>query len=229
MSFVDNPIFGILITIIAFEISVFINKKTKLPILNPVFISMIIIISFLLVLNIDFDSYNKGGSYITFFLTPATVILAVPLYKQFDLLKKNLLPILIGVFIGCLTSISSIIFLSKYLNVNTQIGLSLIPKSITTPIGIEVSNQIGGIPSITIICIIITGVIGAVLGPSVCKFFKIKDKIAIGVSIGTSSHALGTTKAMELGETEGAMSSLSIGIAGIITVLLTPILIKFIG
>ncbi|MEJ8554377.1 LrgB family protein [Tepidibacter sp. Z1-5] len=229
MSFVDNPIFGILITIIAFEFSVLINKKTKLSIFNPVFISMIIIISFLLILDIDFDSYNKGGNFITFFLTPATVILAVPLYNQFELLKKNLFPILIGVFIGCLTSISSIIFLSKYLNVNTQISLSLIPKSITTPIGIEVSNQIGGIPSITIVCIIITGVIGAVLGPSVCKFFKIKDKVAIGVSIGTSSHALGTTKAMELGETEGAMSSLSIGIAGIITVLLAPILVKFIG
>lgn len=229
MSFVNNPMFGILITIIAFEVSVLINKKTKLSILNPVFISMIIIIAFLLILDIDFDSYNKGGNFITFFLTPATVILAVPLYKQFDLLKKNLFPILIGVFVGCLTSISSIIFLSKYLNVNTKIGLSLIPKSITTPIGIEISSQIGGIPSITIVCIIITGVIGAVFGPSVCKFFKIKDKVAIGVSIGTSSHALGTTKAMELGETEGAMSSLSIGIAGIITVILAPILVKFIG
>lgn len=229
MDFVNNPMFGILITIIAFEISVLINKKTKLSILNPVFISMIIIIAFLLVLDIDFDSYNNGGNFITFFLTPATVILAVPLYKQFDLLKKNLFPILIGVFVGCLTSISSIIFLSKYLNVNTKIGLSLIPKSITTPIGIEISNQIGGIPSITIVCIIITGVIGAVFGPSICKLFKIKDKVAIGVSIGTSSHALGTTKAMELGETEGAMSSLSIGIAGIITVLLAPLLIKFIG
>ncbi|WFD11650.1 LrgB family protein [Tepidibacter hydrothermalis] len=229
MNLVNNPIFGILITIIAFEISVLINKKIKLSILNPVFISMIIIISFLLILDIDFDAYNKGGNFITFFLTPATVILAVPLYKQFELLKKNLFPILIGVFVGCLTSISSIIFLSKCLNVNTKIGLSLIPKSITTPIGIEISNQIGGIPSITIVCIIITGVAGAVLGPSLCKFFKIKDKVAIGVSIGTSSHALGTTKAMELGETEGAMSSLSIGIAGIITVLLAPILIKFIG
>lgn len=229
MDFVNNPMFGILITIIAFEISVLINKKTKLSILNPVFISMIIIIAFLLVLDIDFDSYNNGGNFITFFLTLATVILAVPLYKQFDLLKKNLFPILIGVFVGCLTSISSIIFLSKYLNVNTKIGLSLIPKSITTPIGIEISNQIGGIPSITIVCIIITGVIGAVFGPSVCKLFKIKDKVAIGVSIGTSSHALGTTKAMELGETEGAMSSLSIGIAGIITVLLAPLLIKLIG
>ncbi|WP_099187247.1 LrgB family protein [Tepidibacter mesophilus] len=229
MNFVNNPIFGVLITILAFEISVLINKKTKLSILNPIFISMIIIISFLLILDIDFDSYNKGASFITFFLTPATVMLAVPLYKQVDLLKKNLLPILIGVFVGCLTSISSIIFLSKYLNVNTKISLSLIPKSITTPIGIEVSNQIGGIPSITIVCIIITGVIGAVLGPPLCKFFKIKDKVAIGVSIGTSSHALGTTKAMELGETEGAMSSLSIGIAGIITLLLAPILIKFIA
>ncbi len=229
MSSVNNPIFGIFITIIAFEISVFINKKTKLAILNPVFLSMIIIISFLLVLDIDFDSYNKGGSFITFFLTPATVILAVPLYKQFELLKKNLVPILIGIFVGCLTSISSIIFLSKYLNVNTKISLSLVPKSITTPIGIEVCNQIGGIPSITIVCIIITGVIGAVFGPFVCRLFKIKDKVAIGVSIGTSSHALGTTKAMELGETEGATSSLSIGIAGIITVLLAPLLIKFIG
>ncbi|SHG92012.1 LrgB family protein [Tepidibacter thalassicus] len=223
---INTPLFGILISIIAFEFGIFINKKTKLAIFNPLLISILTIIIFLLKFNINLSVYNKGANFISFFLSPATVILAVPLYKQLNILKSNLIPILIGISIGCITAIISVSFLIKLFNISNDIGLSLIPKSITTPIGIEVSRQIGGIPSITVVAIIITGILGAIIAPVVCKIFKIKNKIAVGIAIGTSSHALGTTKAMEIGEIEGAMSSLSIGIAGLITVFLAPALIK---
>jgi predicted murein hydrolase (TIGR00659 family) len=226
IKFINTPIFGILITIIAFEIGLFINKKTKVSIFNPLLISILIIITFLLKFNIDLDIYNKGANFISFFLGPATVILAVPLYKQLDLLKSNLISIVVGICVGCITAVVSVLYLIKLFNLTNSVGLSLVPKSITTPIGIEVSNNIGGIPSITVVAIIITGILGAVMGPFICKLFRIKDKIAVGIAIGTSSHALGTTKAIELGETQGAMSSLSIGIAGLITVFLAPLLIK---
>lgn len=222
----DTPTFGILLSLLSFEFGIFVYKKTKIPIFNPLLISISLIILFLLQFNIDVYSYNKGGNLITFFLTPATVLLAVPLYKQFDLLKKNFIPIIIGILVGCICALLSVIFLIKIFNLNNSVGISLIPKSITTPIGIEVSKQLGGIPSITVVSIIIAGIMGAVIGPSLCKIFNIKDEVAVGIAIGTASHALGTTKAIELGETQGAMSGLSIGIAGLITVFLSPLLIK---
>lgn len=142
-------------------------------------------------------------------------------------MKSNSIAIISGVLVGCITSIISTAILSNIFGVDPLIGLSIIPKSVTTPIGIELSKQIGGIPALTLVTIIIAGNIGYIAAPFICKLFGIKDKVAIGVSIGTSSHGLGTTKAMELGEVEGAMSGLSIGLAGIFTVILAPILIKF--
>lgn len=224
MRFLNNPTFGVLISILSFELGLFIYRKTKIPIFNPLLISMSFIIFFLLKFNIDIKIYNKGGDLISFFLTPATVILAVPLYKQLDLLKNNFIPIIIGILVGCVSAIASVIALINLFHLNNSIGISLIPKSITTPIGIEVSKQLGGIPSVTIVAIVIAGIMGAVVGPLICTLFGIKDKVAVGIAIGTASHALGTTKAMELGETEGAMSGLAIGIAGIITVFLVSLL-----
>lgn len=224
MSIITNTIlFGIIISLIAFEIGLFINRKTKLSVLNPLLIAITIVIIFLLVFNIDIEQYNEGGKFINIFLGPSTVVLAVPLYKQLNLLKKNFTPIIIGILIGSFVGIFSVIGFSFILGLDSTIIKSLLPKSVTTPIGIELSNQLGGIIPITVLSIIISGITGAVLGPAVCKLFKIKDKVAIGVSIGTASHALGTTKALELGETEGAMSGLSIGIAGIITVFIAPL------
>lgn len=223
---ISSPLFGIIISLITFEIGCFLYKNTKLSILNPLLISIILVILFLKQFNISISDYNKGGDIISFFLTPATVILAVPLYKKIELLKTHFIPILVGIFIGTLCGIFSILLLSKIFGLSRSITTSLIPKSVTTPIGMEISKQLGGIPSVTVAAIILTGIIGSVIGPFVCKFFRIKDKMAIGLAIGTASHAVGTTKALELGETEGAMSSLSIGIAGLITVFLAPIIIK---
>lgn len=223
---INNPLFGLIISLLAFEIGCFLYNKFKVPIFNPLLIAIIIIITFLKITDISFDDYNNGAQFINLFLGPSTVILAVPLYKQLPLLKKNFLPIITGIIMGSIFGILSIILISNALGLNIDIIRSLAPKSVTTPIGIEISRQQGGITSITVAAIILSGIIGAVVGPLVCKLFKIEDKVAIGVAIGTASHAVGTSKAIEMGEVEGAMSSLSIGIAGIITVFLVPILLK---
>lgn len=218
----ENTLFGIIISLLAFEAGLLIYKKTKFPLFNPLLIAIALVIIFLLVFNIDVDIYNKGGQFINMFLGPATVVLAVPLYKQLNLLKKYLLPILVGILLGSSIGISSVILLANIFGLEKVLTISLLSKSVTTPIGIEITNQLGGLAPVTVLSIIISGIIGSILGPLLCKKFKINDKVAIGIAIGTASHAVGTSKALELGETEGAMSSLSIGIAGIMTVFLAP-------
>ncbi|WP_186430528.1 LrgB family protein [Clostridium sp. BSD9I1] len=222
----NSPMTGVLISLICFELGLYIYHKTKIPFFNPLLIAIILVIFIIRLFNISLDSFNIGGNLISFFLGPATVVLAVPLYHKLDLIKKYFTPILLGVTVGSITAMFSIYYISKLFGLNDELTFSLVPKSITTPIGIEVSKVIGGIPAITVAAIILTGIIGAVIAPLVCKVFKIKNKIAIGISIGTASHAIGTTKAIEMGETEGAMSSLAIGIAGIMTSILAPILIS---
>ena len=222
----DNPMFGIIISILAYEIGLFIYRRAKLSVFNPLLIAIVLVSVFLILFKIDPASYDKGGELISFFLGPATVILAVPLYKQLGSLKANIVPIMAGVLAGSLTAVLSVVACMKIFKLDTRLGLSLVPKSITTPIGIELSRQIGGIPPVTVAAIIITGIIGSVIGPFLCKAFKIEDKIAVGLALGTSAHAIGTTKAVELGETEGAMSSLAIGIAGVFTVFLAVLLVR---
>ncbi|WMW23062.1 LrgB family protein [Methanolobus mangrovi] len=224
--FVGSPVFGIGISLLTFYAGALLYKKTGSPLMNPLVLSMLMIIALLLSFHISFEDYNRGGQFISFFLGPATVILAVPLYKKITLLKENVVPILAGISIGSAAGIASIIIMCKMFGLDELISISMIPKSVTTPIGIEISNQLGGLPSITVAAIVFTGIAGVLLGPMVCKLFKIDNKVAVGVAIGTSSHALGTTKAVELGETEGAMSGLAIGIAGLVTVFLAPILAK---
>lgn len=221
--------FGIILTIIAFEIGVSIRNKWRNPLLNPILIATILIIGFLTITGISYDTYKVGGDYISFFLGPVTVLLAVPLYRHIQALKKEWLPILAGIVVGSAVSIVCVIACAKIFGISKTLMLSLIPKSITIPMGSVVSEQIGGIPSITIVAIVITGITGAVTAPLVCRFFRIKNPVAQGVAIGTSSHALGTTKAMEIGEVQGAMSSLSIGVAGVVTVFITPVLLRFFG
>lgn len=220
---IENMFFGIVISLIAFEIGKIIYNRTKLPIFNPLLTSIVIVIVILKIFNIDFEFYNKGGQFINMFLGPATVILAVPLYKQLLLLKKNFVPIIIGISVGSVVSVISVILLSTVFNFDKEIIISLIPKSVTTPIGVEISNSLGGITGITVMAVILTGITGAIIAPTVCKIFKINNPVARGIGIGTASHAVGTSKALEIGETEGAMSSLAIGIAGLITVVVAPI------
>lgn len=223
--FINTPLFGILLSIIAFEIGVWINKKTKISLLNPMLIGIVLVIGFLMVCNIKYESYKLGGDYISFFLAPATVALAVPLYKQLDKLKANWLPILVGIFVGSVSSIISVIVLAKFAGISQNVLVSITPKSITIPMGIEVSRLLGGLPAITVASIMITGITGAIISPIVCKLCHITDPVAQGVATGTASHAVGTSRMMEIGEIQGAMSSLSIGVAGVITAVLAPILV----
>lgn len=223
-NFTNNLFFGIIISLIAFEIGLFIRKKTNLEIFNPLLIAIFLVISFLLIFNIDISNYSKGGDFINMFLGPATVVLAIPLYKQLEQFKRYFIPILVGITIGSILCIISVIILCGLFKLDDVLKISLLSKSVTTPIGIEITNTLGGISAVTILSIVVTGIVGSVLGPSICKLFKIKNSVAIGISLGTASHAVGTSKALELGEVEGAMSSLSIGVAGLMTVFLAPFL-----
>ena len=226
MNYFDTEVFGVLISIIAFEIGIWLNKKTKSALVNPLIIGIVLVIVFLLAFNIDYEAYSKGGSIITFFLGPATVILAVPLYKQIEKLKQNTFPIITGILTGSVVAILAVVYLGKLFQLDETIILSLIPKSTTAAISMEISKEIGGIPALTMAATVIAGISGGIMGPYICKLFKIQDRTAIGLSLGTASHAVGTAKAMELGEVEGAMGSLSIGIAGLVTVIIVPWLIK---
>lgn len=221
---ISSPFFGILLSLLAFEIALWIQKKTKLLILNPLLISIVLVIAFLLLTNIDVEVYQQGGSIINMFLGPATVVLAVPLYKQLQSLKNYMMPILLGVLIGSLAGMLSILLCAMLMQFEPEIIASLLPKSVTTPIGIEISAQLGGIPSITVLNILVTGILGTILAEFVFRIFRIHDPIARGIAIGTSSHAVGTSKALQLGHVEGAMSSLAIGVAGLMTVFIAPLL-----
>ena len=223
----QTPIFGLLLTIIFYNLGRFIQRKTGNPIFNPLLIAIICIIAFLSITKIPYEAYKIGGDSINFFLSPVTVVLAVPLYKQFELFKENMMEIIIGITAGVLVSFISIKILGEALNADSSLLNSLIPKSITTPMGISLTNSLGGVEAITVVAIICTGILGAIISPLVFKIGGIKHPIARGIALGTASHALGTTKAIEMGEVEGAMSGLSIGISGTLTVILVPILIKF--
>lgn len=229
MKILDAPFFGLILTLASFNIGAYLFKKTKLPIFNPLLIGIVISIGIIFYFEIPLNYFRKGGDYITFLLAPATVSLGLPLYRQFERLKKNFVIIMIGALVGSLTAMISIIYFSKLLNIDKILLLSFIPKSITTPIGIEVSRLIGGVPAITIFSIVVTGITGNVLSPIIYKIFKISHPVAKGLGIGISSHAIGTSKALEMGEVEGAMSALSIVITGIITFMTAPLLIFLIN
>lgn len=223
----DTEIFGVILTILFFNIGIYIQKKTNKPIFNPLLIAILGIILFLSITKIPYESYKLGGDRINFFLGPVTIVLAVPLYKQFDLFKKYLLEILIGISCGVVVSFISVKLIGHFTNADVDIINSLIPKSITTPMGISLTKTLSGVEAITVVSIILTGILGAIISPIIFKVGKINNPVAKGIALGTSAHALGTTKALEMGEVEGAMSGLSIGISGIITVILIPIIINF--
>lgn len=228
-TWMDSPFFGILLSLFAFECALWIQKKTKLILFNPLLVSIGMVIVFLLLTNIDVEIYQEGGRIINMFLGPATVVLAVPLYKQLQSLRNFMVPILLGVLIGSLSGMVSILICALCFQFEPEIIASLLPKSVTTPIGIEISAQLGGIPSITVLNILVTGILGTVMADIVFRIFAIQDPIAKGIALGTSAHAVGTTKALQLGHIEGAMSSLAIGVAGLMTVFLAPSLWSFVA
>ncbi len=224
----DNQYFGIVLSFAAYEIGKWINKKLKTPIANPLLIAILLIIGFLSITGIDYEYYKKGGDFMAFFIGPATVAMVLDLYANLDTLKKNILPILVGVGFGTIFSFVLAIFLSKIFQIDKNLVASLIPQSITTAIAISLSGEYQGIIGLTAIVVVIRGVSGAVFAPIVMKIFRIKDPVAQGVAIGTSSHAVRTSQARLMGEIQGAMSGLSIAIAGITAVIIMPLAMKLV-
>ena len=216
--FESSAFLGVAVSLLSYALGSFLKKKFKTGIFNPLLISIVITIVFLLTCNIDYDTYNDGAKYLSWLLTPATVCLAIPLYQQIELLKINHKAVLVGILSGVLTSLTTIMILAFIFKLSHKEYVTMLPKSITTAIGIGVSEELGGYVTITVAVIILTGVLGNILAEGICKLFKINHPIAKGIAIGTASHAIGTVKAMELGEIEGAMSSLSIAVSGILTV-----------
>ncbi len=212
-----TPAAFLALTLIAFTIGQWINEKTGSPIANPLLIGCILVGVVLVVFDIPLDEYNEGGGFLTLCLTPATIALAVPIYRQLEVLKKHLLPILAGALVGSLVSIGSVYGLGKLFGLDGKLIVSLLPKSVTTPIGVALSESMGGLTAVTSLAIIFTGIVGAVFLPASLKLLGVKHPVVTGIAIGTSSHAVGTSRALELDEVEGAMSGLAIGIAGLIT------------
>lgn len=221
--FCESVFFGVAVSIITYELGTFLKKKLKMTIFNPLLVSIIAVIIFLLAFDIPYDSYYAGAKYLSYLLTPATVCLAIPLYEQVELLKKHSKAIIAGLVSGVLTSAVSVLLLAFLFGFDHREYVTLLPKSITTAIGMGISEELGGYVTITVAVIIVTGVIGNILAETICHLFKIEEPVAKGIAIGSSAHALGTVKAMELGEVEGAMSSLSIAVAGLLTVVAAPI------
>lgn len=227
--FFENSVyFGVLISLGSYGIGMLLKKKYKLALLNPLLVSIVLTIIFLLLFRIDYNTYNEGAQYISYLLTPATICLAVPLYEQFELLKKNYKAVIAGICSGVLASLCSVLVLALVFRLDYASYVTFLPKSITTAIGMVVSEELGGHVAITVAAIIVTGVFGNIFAEGICRLCRIEEPIAKGIAIGTASHAMGTSKAMEMGEVEGAMSSLSIVVSGILTVVGSCIFANFI-
>jgi predicted murein hydrolase (TIGR00659 family) len=226
--FLTSSYAGVVISLIAYMVGVCLKKKFKLGIFNPLLVSIVLTIAVLLVAKIDYDTYNASAKYLSWLLTPATVCLAVPFYEQIELLKQNWKAVILGILSGVLTSLTTVFILSIIMGLDHTEYVTLLPKSITTAIGMGVSEELGGYVTITVAVIVITGVLGNIFAELICKVFRINEPIARGLAIGTASHAIGTAKAMEMGEIEGAMSSLSIAVAGILTVVFASVFAGFI-
>ena len=217
--FAESVYFGAVISILAYALGNAIQKKWKFAIFNPLLIAIFLVIAVLLVLGVEYEDYNRGADYITWFLTPATVCFAVPLYEQYERLKKNWRGLLVGSVAGVVSCLLSILLLSMLFRLSHEQYVSLLPKSITTAIGIALSGELGGIPTLTVASIMVTGLFGNIVARAVCRLFRIKEPAAVGLAIGAASHAIGTVRAREIGEEEGAISGLAIVICGILTVI----------
>lgn len=220
----STSLFALMLTLIAFEIGLWVQKKVPFALCNPLLIAVILVIGFLLLLDIPAGTYLAGAKGFSWLLTPATVCLAVPLYEQVQNLKKSLPAIFVGVIAGALTSLACVGGLAALFGLDRTVLLSLLPKSITTAMGIALTEQMGGIVAITTTAIFITGMLGAILGPTLCNLLKIREPIAQGVAFGTAAHVIGTSRVTQISQLSGAVSSLSLVVAGILTAVLCPVL-----
>lgn len=215
--FLNSPMFGMFLTCFAWTAGVWLQKKTGWKLCYPLVVATAIVIGLLTVLDIPYSAYQRGGDLLTTMLAPATAVLALNIYNQRELLGKYFVPVVVGCSVGALTSLVSILLLCRLLTVDSVIAASLLPKSVTTAIAVAISDNRGGVPGITTASVLVAGTTGALGAPLFAKLFRVKNPVAEGVAIGACSHALGTTKALEIGELQGAMSSIAICICGIMT------------
>ena len=219
---------GVLLTLAAFALGALVNKVTGKAFFNPLLLGAIFVIVFLSVCGIPYADYKVSAAPVNYLLLPATVALAIPLYEKLDLLKANAAAIIAGISVGTLVSLGSALALALALHLTQEQYATLLPKSVTTAISMDVAAELGGIAALTGAIVILTGIVGNLLAETVCKVFHITDPIAKGVGIGTSAHAVGTSKALQMGEVEGAMSGLSIAVAGVLTAVLCPVFVNLI-
>lgn len=219
-----SPYFGIFLSIAAYALGCGLNRKFRTPLCNPLLIAIVLVVGVLMIFRIPYEAYNAGGEIISLFLAPATACLAVGIYAKLAVLKQYWLPILVGAVAGSASSMLSVYALCNLLGLDEQLTVSLIPKSVTTPIAVGIVESAGGLTPITVVAVIVTGILGAILAPTMIRLFRISDSVAAGLAIGACSHAVGTSKAVELGEVEGAMSGLAIGVCGVVTVVLSLLL-----
>lgn len=229
MEFLENKFFLIAITFAVFFVAKRIQQCTKWVVLNPILLTIIVLIIFLLVSGVGYEKYNEGGKFIEFWLKPAVVALGVPLYLQLKMIKKQLLPIIVSQLAGCLVGIISVVLTAKLFGATPEIISSLAPKSVTTPIAIEISKATNGIPSLTAAVVVVVGLFGAVFGFKILQLGRVGSPIAQGLSMGTATHAVGTSRAMDVSEKYGAYASLGLTINGIFTALFTPIILRIFG
>ena len=227
--FANSIFFGVFLTIFIYQLAGKLQKRFPIPIFNPLLISIFSIMIILSVTGIPYETYEQGARMIGNFLTPLTVCLAVPLYRQLRILKENIAAVLISIVCGCLAHIGTMIVLANLLGVEDILRNSLLGKSVTTAIALGITSEPDGIQGVTVIGVVIAGVMGPVVGPTVLRLIGVKNPIAFGLGMGSASHAIGTSKALEIGEIQGAMSSLAIVVTGILTVIIVPIVMNFAG
>ena len=219
----NSPLFGLAVTILSYALGMRISRKTGKAIFNPLLIAEILIIAVLLLFDIPFSAYNKGGAVINMFLGPVTALLSYSIYRERKLVRQHIISILAGTAAGSIASIIAILLLSSLIGIDTVLASSLVPKSVTTPIAIAISETLGGVRSLTVTALLLTGVAGNILAPLMIKIFRVKNRVAQGVAIGTASHVVGTSKAIELGEDIGAISSIALSFSGIITAIIAAL------
>ena len=215
----STPLLGLILTAAAFALARWFQKKTGWVLANPTVVSAAMIIALLLLLDIPYDDYARGGDFVNLMLSPVTAILALGIYNQRDILKKNFIPVLVGCTVGCAVSMGSVLLLCRLFGLDQAVTAAMLPKSCTTAIAVGIAEAKGGVVAIAVACVIVAGTVGAVGAPAFIKWFHVTDPVAQGLAIGACSHALGTTKAREIGELQGAMSSIAIGICGLLAVI----------
>lgn len=225
-TFLENKYLLIALTFIVYIGSQRLQQFCGLRLLNPILITIAAMICYLLYMDIDYQTYQAGGEYIDFWLKPAVVALGVPLYKQLSTIKKQIVPLLLSEIAGCVAGLLSVVVIAKFLGASQDVIMSLAPKAVTTPIAMEVSSSIGGIPSLTAAVVVSTGIFGGMTGFQIIKISRIRSSIAGALSIGTAAHAVGTSVAMEHSERYGAYSSLGLTLNGLLTALLAPFIMS---